>query len=569
LVKPTSHHPAGNPDLFRTEAINGNSITETQKTTLPGKFVWVVLFLCILPGLLNLMGVDFGVRGGINGPPQAWKYAENVLDVQRQFKGEFVHTILEWSAFCIALCTVVFAFTHYFATGNVTTPVVGTALFFSGMIDAFHTLASNGLIEIVADRRDFIVFTWAISRTFNVFILIAGTAPFLARSRSTMTRSKPGNIRLILKTGLLCGISAYAIMHICAVLPQLPRTVFPKALVSRPWDAIPLVLYLLAGGIIFPRFHRLHPSLFSHGLIVSVIPHVVAQFYAAFGSTQLYDNQFNIAYFLKILAYLVPLVGLILDYTRAYTIEVALRTTEDKLRVARNVQQGLLPKTAPVLDGFDLAGSSFPAEAVGGDYFDFVPMQNGQMGIVVADVSGHEIGASILMAETRAYIRALAQTHTDVGPIMSDLNRFLAEDVQSRWFVSMFLARLDPRAATFVFAACGHEGYLFGSSGNVRTLESTSPPLGVLEDSVIACGPQTTLEPGAILLLVTDGIVETNAPDGQQFGLERVFAVVNRNRERTAREIVDALDKAAANFRWDGPQVDDLTIVVLKRNTAA
>jgi phosphoserine phosphatase RsbU/P len=294
----------------------------------------------------------------------------------------------------------------------------------------------------------------------------------------------------------------------------LPKTVYPPpAVVHRPWDLIPLVLYLIAGGIILPRFHRLHPSLFSYGLMLSMVPNVVAQLYASFGSAALYGNAFNVADYLKLLAYLVPMVGLIFDYTRVYRIELAQRATETKLRVARDVLQGLLPESTPQIAGFDIAAVSTPADIVGGDYFDYVPMSNGCLGIVVADVSGHEIGASVLLSQTRAYLRALAYRHSDIDEIMTQLNRFLVTDVRQRWFVELFLVRIDPTRDSFSYAGAGHEGYLLNASGEVTKLQSTTTPLGVVDQETVSCGPETELGPSDILLVFTDGLVEAVAAE--------------------------------------------------------
>jgi len=225
----------------------------------------------------------------------------------------------------------------------------------------------------------------------------------------------------------------------------------------------------------------------------------------------------------------------------------------------------LLPKSAPEVPGYDLAGRSYPAEVVGGDYFDFIPMDHGRLGIVVADVSGHEIGASILMAQTRAYLRALTLSLQNIGPLISQVNRFLSKDVQDRWFVTLFYIGLNPSQHNFEYVAAGHECYLFNAAGEAAALESTSPPLGVLEDGELACGPEVAIEPGGILLLMTDGIIETPAPSGEHFGLERIFAIVKTNRHRTAREIVDTLHTASEAYRATRRREDDVTVVVLKR----
>jgi serine phosphatase RsbU (regulator of sigma subunit) len=304
--------------------------------------------------------------------------------------------------------------------------------------------------------------------------------------------------------------------------------------------------------------------LFSHSLFVSVVPQVTCQLHAAFGSNQLFDNHFNIAYFMKIVAYTVPLLGLLLDYTRAYQAEAALLATQEKLRFARRVQQNLLPTSAPRVSGFDVAGVSYPAEAVGGDYFDYIPMHGGGYGVVVADVSGHDLGASIFMAQTRAYLRALAHAHGDVGEIVRILNRNLVADTKDRRFVTLFFARIDPDSGKVVYVAQGHQAYVLRRSGEAETLHAGGPPLGLLDSVEISCGPALELKSGDLLLELTDGIMEAQAPNGEQFGIERTLRCVAEHRDKSAREIVDVLWHAVQNHCGNLPQADDVTAVVLK-----
>jgi len=543
------------------------SLSTANGIALPRWLVASILGLSVLPVLLNLLGVSFSLRSPpvpSDGDPLLIHQLAVLQEVSR---GEFIHSILEWSAFCVALFTAIFAYTHYYVTRDIATPVIGTALFFAGMIDAFRTLAADRVIPTVVDLDQFIPFTWAISRTINAVFLIAGMAPFVWRMPVGKVKPDERGPRFIVLAAILFGLMAYSIIHICAVLPALPQAVYRGAhTVHRPWDLIPLFLYLFAGAVVFPRFHRLQPSLFSHAILVSVIPFAAAQLHAVFGSVELYDNDFNISLYLKLVANLVPMTGLLLDYSRAYRNEVTLRLTAEKLRVAREVQLGLLPRKAPSVGGFDIAGVSFPAEAVGGDYFDYLPMSDGCIGVVVADVSGHEIGGSILMAQTRAYLRALAQTRADVSGILTRLNRFLLEDVQNKWFVTLFFTRLNSKTHSFSYAAAGHAAYLCRQCGSVETLEPTTTPLGLAESDKIQFVPEATLEPGDVLLMLTDGIPEARSPAGEFFGMDRITRIVDENRKRSAQIIVD--DVLAAVEKFTGPRslIDDVTIVVVKRS---
>ena len=259
-------------------------------------------------------------------------------------------------------------------------------------------------------------------------------------------------------------------------------------------------------------------------------------------------------------------VAFVRDITARKKTERALRENQEQLQVAREIQQRLFPKAAPTLEGFDIAGVTYPAEETGGDYFDYLPMLNGNVGIIVADVTGHGIGPALLMAETRAYLRTLAANREDIGEILSTANRILAEDVGEERYVTLFLGKIDPRNRTFAYASAGHPtGYVLAPSGEIKTLlKRTSVPLGVNQNAKYDGTVQVGLQSGDTVLLLTDGIEETMAPDESFFGIERTLNVVRQNREKPAREILDTLYRAARDFSQHTPQLDDVTAIVIK-----
>ena len=311
---------------------------DNRQQTIPLPLIWAVVFICLLPFLLNLVGVDFSS----SAPPFDAVAATNMASHQmvdamfHRLTGAFSHTILEWSAFGTAIFTVLLAFSYFYIKRDITTLVIGVALFCAGAMDAFHTLAADRLIEAVADNRNLIPFTWAICRLFNALILIAGVGIFLLQRASNKAAEFRRDIRFVLVLSLVFGTIAYGIIHLCATTTTLPQRQFPNAVITRPYDVVPLVLYIIAGAFLFPSFHRREPSLFSHALIISTIPQIVTQLHMAFGSSALFDNHFNIAHFLKIIAYLVPLAGLLLDYIRTYQEEESL---VEELRAARDQAQ--------------------------------------------------------------------------------------------------------------------------------------------------------------------------------------------------------------------------------------
>jgi PAS domain S-box-containing protein len=239
---------------------------------------------------------------------------------------------------------------------------------------------------------------------------------------------------------------------------------------------------------------------------------------------------------------------------------------EAEMRLARVVQQKLFPDGAPSLPGFDLAGAVFPADHTCGDYFDFLPMVDGRVGLAVGDVSGHGFSAALLMAETRAYLRSLAEATSDLSAILGRLNLLLCRDTEDERFVTLMLTLLDPARKTIVYSSAGHiHGYVIDRYGATRhVLDSTGAPLGIFGDSAFASSPEIQLEEGDLLLLLTDGAAEAQDRDGAFFGSERVLSVVTEARGESATQIIRCLRSAVEEFAPESPQRDDITVVVGK-----
>jgi sigma-B regulation protein RsbU (phosphoserine phosphatase) len=203
---------------------------------------------------------------------------------------------------------------------------------------------------------------------------------------------------------------------------------------------------------------------------------------------------------------------------------------------------------------------------MGGDYFDYLVMRHGCLGLVVGDVTGHGVGPALLMAEARSLLRLLAQDTDDLGSIMSRANAALAEDVGAERFVTLLLARLDPVTSSLSYVNAGHpSGYIFDAAGEIRvTLKRTSLPQGIRPDTVYAATGQISLASGDIVVLITDGFEEAISTDDRMFGIDRVFSVIREHRDRSAFEIVRALCDSVHQFLQEAPQGDDFTIIVAK-----
>jgi PAS domain S-box-containing protein len=256
--------------------------------------------------------------------------------------------------------------------------------------------------------------------------------------------------------------------------------------------------------------------------------------------------------------------GLVEDISERKLAEQALLERESHLLAAQEIQSRLWPSASPSLSGFDIAGAAFPAEYAAGDYFDYIPMLDGSLALVIGDVSGHGLGPSIVMALTYAHLRSLAQVHTDVPEILDRVNRFLINETDH--FVTLLFGRLTPGARSFACVNAGHPpGYVLDASGRIKArIESRSVPLAVLPDATFPPSDPVKLATGDIVLMLTDGILEARSAEEAVFGPERALEIVAAHRRRPAREIIEAIHRGVCEFCRPNRPTDDITAIVVK-----
>src|SRR5205085_2239230 len=188
---------------------------------------------------------------------------------------------------------------------------------------------------------------------------------------------------------------------------------------------------------------------------------------------------------------------------------------------ARVIQQALLPKSSPFVPGFAISGFSVPAGAVGGDWYDFIPLADGRWGIVLADVSGKGTAAALLMSATRGMLRSLAEACCTPQEVLTRLNRLMVADLPAGRFVTMIYGVIDPVRNTFTFANAGHLPPLLIDQAGARFLQTDKGlPLGVLAGEFSEV--EVPLAKGSRLILYSDGITEVTDPDGEEYGPERL-----------------------------------------------
>ena len=247
--------------------------------------------------------------------------------------------------------------------------------------------------------------------------------------------------------------------------------------------------------------------------------------------------------------------------------ERALLAQEEELRIAREVQQQLFPAGPPQVPGYDIAGASCPAAETGGDYFDFIPTPKGRMLVVVGDVTGHGLGPALLMAATRAYLRALVLTDQSVEDILSRARQLLIEDLGFDHFITLLFAELDPAEGAWRFINAGHPtGYVLDAAGRIRAeMVSGTPALGIDREGERLVSGRIGLGPGDLVLLLTDGVTEARSAEGEEFGEERALEIVRRERARPAAEIIRILMDEVRRFSVpNSPNQDDMTAVIVK-----
>jgi len=245
---------------------------------------------------------------------------------------------------------------------------------------------------------------------------------------------------------------------------------------------------------------------------------------------------------------------------------LALQERELHMTVAANVQRRLYPQEPPMIQGLDLAGAVFPADETCGDYYDYIEMPNGDLGIVVGDVSGHGIGAAMVMMETRAMLRALIEADWSVEDIFARINQALYDDLDEGSFVTMILATVDPTTGRLSHVSAGHDTcFVLDGTGRLKyEMHSTGMPLGLVKGSAPRSRVGPTLDDGDVAVLVTDGLTDCQAHHGRFLETKTCLDAIRARLQEPAHEILAGLHTLVRDFSGDDVQQDDITIVVCK-----
>ncbi|MGD8470598.1 MAG: SpoIIE family protein phosphatase [Desulfobacterales bacterium] len=260
----------------------------------------------------------------------------------------------------------------------------------------------------------------------------------------------------------------------------------------------------------------------------------------------------------------------IVEYRKVASEQRQLKNFKSSIAQASAVQQKLMPKSDPRIDGFDIAGKSIWCDETGGDYYDFLyPAANGhkRIGIVVGDVTDHGISSALLMTTARAFLRERIQTPpSECSAVISDVNKRLVQDVEElNLFMTMFYGEIDINEKMVRWVKAGHEPAILYTpqTDSYELLAGEGLPLGVMEDAIYK-ESEKKISSGQILLIGTDGIKEAVDNHGEMFGNERLLNVIRDHADQPAREILDRVFGYLNDFRHPLEPDDDETLVVIK-----
>jgi serine phosphatase RsbU (regulator of sigma subunit) len=240
---------------------------------------------------------------------------------------------------------------------------------------------------------------------------------------------------------------------------------------------------------------------------------------------------------------------------------------EQELRVARSIQQASLPKEVPKLEGWQIAPYYQPAREVGGDFYDFLELPNGHLGLVVGDATGKGVPAALMMSTTCGMLRAVALSADSPGEVLARVNEALSARIPSNMFVTCFYAILDPKSGRFLYANAGHNVPCRRHDGQAEELRARGMPLGLLPAMAYE-EKEAVLETGDSALFYSDGLIEAHDPQREMFGfpwLRRLVA--EHDAEDEEGSLVDILMEELYSFvgeSWE--QEDDITLLTLRRS---
>jgi sigma-B regulation protein RsbU (phosphoserine phosphatase) len=256
-----------------------------------------------------------------------------------------------------------------------------------------------------------------------------------------------------------------------------------------------------------------------------------------------------------------------LENERLFHEELLKKQMQIEMGLAFEIQKNLLPKTTPILNGYQIKGISLPSQMVSGDYFDFIKINNNKVLISIADVSGKGIPAAILMANIQAALRALAPLNLDLVELVSRINKVIYDNTTPDKFVTFFVGILDTELHEFKYVNAGHNPPLLSSNGRIKKLDSGGLVLGILEVPFTYSTDKIQFQKDDMLVFYTDGVTESLNINNIEFGESKFYNLIKECSNFSADEIIDKIVLEVDKHSADVTQTDDITIISLKRTS--
>jgi serine phosphatase RsbU (regulator of sigma subunit) len=330
---------------------------------------------------------------------------------------------------------------------------------------------------------------------------------------------------------------------------------------------------LVSARLVFPFYARLPFALRVVLQILTLVVGTVAGSGVIFAAQPLYllANYRLVAVIVLINAVLAVLVGILLHTYDAMRrqLEANFRSLrvkealEREVEIAREVQRELLPRGYPVVRGLEIVGACIPAIGVGGDYYDFLPLQDERIGLVIADVSGKGIPAALLMAGLQASVRSLALPGVSPCEVNRRLNDMLHQSTSASRYATLFFGLYDPQDRSLHYSNAGHFPPIHIGAHGAAYLSQGGLPIGLMPSSLYGEG-RRELGLGDLLALYTDGVVETPNGGGEEFGNARLVEILTRHQAAPLQELLDRVIDAVNVWSGGGAPHDDITLVLAR-----
>lgn len=257
----------------------------------------------------------------------------------------------------------------------------------------------------------------------------------------------------------------------------------------------------------------------------------------------------------------------VIENARLLEEEQALQRIQEELRLAYEIQINLLPKTPPSIKGYDIFARSIPAKEVGGDYYDFIPIEKNHLAFCLGDISGKGMPAALLMSNLQATIRGQTMVNATTAECLNCSNTILFHNTPPEKFATFFYGILDPETHNLTYSNAGHNyPFLFLKGEKPIQLKESGIVLGCMEAFPFT-EEKITIKPGEVLLIYSDGITEAFNEDNEEFGESKLIEVIMKNQDLSAEKMVKRVISAVQDHTGDSPQTDDITLLIIKRES--